>query len=161
MGDDDPDGAIWEFCGNFILGIAVAILIIVEILLPDIAQLEDPVFAGSWCELNYQRPVLRTGPAPEAMIPVSDPAIGQINLIVKDYPVLGCRQSFLPPIADHIGIGQDCLSGAGQIEADITQADWLWRAAVGPPDVELWWNGFFTVMIDISNQKAGAVSFDR
>ena len=42
MGDDDPDGAIWEFCGNFILGIAVAILIIVEILLPDIAQLEDP-----------------------------------------------------------------------------------------------------------------------
>ena len=124
MSDDYPDSATREFCGNFILCVAVAILIIVEILLPDIAQLEDPVFAGSRCKLNYERSVLRTGPAPEAMIPVSDPAIGQINLIVKDYPVLGCRQSFLPPMADHMGIGQDCLSGAGQIEADITQADW-------------------------------------
>ena len=161
MSDDYPNSTTREFCGNFILCVAVAILIIVEILLPDIAQLEDPVFAGSRCKLNYQRPVLRTGPAPETMIPVSDPAIGQINLIVKDYPVLGCRQSFLPPMADHMGIGQDCLSGAGQIEADITQADWSWRAAVGPPYVELWWNGFCTGMIDISNQQAGAVGLDR
>ena len=64
-------------------------------------------------------------------------------------------------MADHMGICQDCLSGACQIEADITQADWSWRAAVGPPDVELWWNGFCAVMIDISNQQAGAVGFDR
>src|SRR5271170_5183212 len=79
VGDDRPDGAIGLEMAAVLGDVALPILVVVEVLLPQVAQLEDPVIARGRSEAQHERLLVRLAPGAKAVMPIGYAAIAQIQ----------------------------------------------------------------------------------
>src|SRR5262245_62954539 len=90
--------------------VALAVLVVVEVLLPEVAELEDPVLALRRPELDDEG--LRGGLAPgaEGEVAVRDAAVAQVGRPREAQLVGARREVLLPPGAHELGVGEHDLA---------------------------------------------------
>src|ERR1700731_1915671 len=114
VGDDDAHRAIALQSRTILSCVPLALLVHVEVFLPDVAQLEDPVVAFRRTNLHDERfrdPLL---PPAKPVMSVRYTAIARVQRPAEADPVGPLGEILLPPGAHELGITQNHLTGLGE-----------------------------------------------
>src|SRR5262245_66000375 len=112
LGDHDAHAAVALGARRRLRQVALAVLVVVEVLLPEVAELEDPVLALRRPELDDEG--LRGGLAPgaEGEVAVRDAAVAQVGR-PREAEVVGARGGvILTAGGDRLGGGETGLGSA-------------------------------------------------
>src|SRR5258706_1241598 len=117
-------------CAVF-LHMAAAALIGVEIFLPHVAELEDPIVTGAWREGDDESLIAPACPGSETVMSIGHPTVREVDRAAEADPVRTLAQIVLPPAAHQFAIAEHHLSGLGERVGHIGRTD---RATRRPVD---------------------------
>ena len=160
VGDHHPNRAVRLGRAAVLGHEALAVLVVIEILLPQIAQLEDPVIARWRREVQQQGLAGRLFPGAEAMMPVGDAAIAQVQRAAEADAVRALRQFLLPPRAHQFQVGEHQLAALGQLGAEVIGAQRLGGRMIESLDAHDRSAFLGALVVHHANQEAHAVGLD-
>src|SRR5260370_6125142 len=106
VGDDHLDGAVRLVAGAVLGDEALTLFIVVEILLPQVAQLENPVFAQRRMELKHQGLVRPLDPAAETVMAIRHATIAEVQRTAEQNFIRPPRKILPTPFAYELRVPQ-------------------------------------------------------
>src|SRR5262245_10089586 len=160
LGDHDAHAAVALGARRRLRQVALAVLVVVEVLLPEVAELEDPVLALRRPELDDEG--LRGGLAPgaEGEVAVRDAAIAQVGRPREAQLVGARREVLLPPGAHELGVGEHDLARLREAHAELRGLERARLRAVEALDRELRLLLARAIEVDDADQEADAVGLE-